>query len=62
MKKCSCSNCNKLFFYDPNLIPYQEEDDNVCRLTLYQKIMTCPHCGAEYVIDKYYKEWWDTSC
>ena len=58
MEKCTCSNCNKLFFYDPSLVPYRAQDDNVCNLTEYKKIMHCPYCGAAFLLDRYCK-WWD---
>ena len=57
MDRCTCSTCNKLFFYDPKMVPYRASDDNVCNLTLYQKIMTCPYCGTAFLLDQYYKEW-----
>jgi hypothetical protein len=57
MEKCTCSNCNKLFFYDPDLVPYRATDDNVCSLTVYEKIMTCPYCGTEFLLAEYCKEW-----
>lgn len=57
MDKSICSKCNKLFFYDYNLVPYRATDDNVAGLTLYEKIMTCPYCDTSFILHSYYKEW-----
>lgn len=57
MEHCTCSNCNKMFWYDPKLIPYRAFDDNVCNLTEYKKLMWCTYCGTRYLLDRYYKEW-----
>lgn len=57
MEKKICHKCNKRFLYDPKLVPYIACDDNVRRLTKYEKIMRCPYCGTAFVLDRYYKEW-----
>jgi hypothetical protein len=57
MENCICSECNKRFFYDLQQVPYRAKEDHVCRLTVYAKIMSCPYCGTEYLLDQYYEEW-----
>lgn len=57
MEKCTCSHCNKLFFYDPKLVPYKEVDDMISYCTYYKKIMHCPYCDAAFLLDQYYKKW-----
>lgn len=57
MKKCKCSHCNKTFIYDPDLVPYIEEDDNVCNLTEYKQILHCPYCGTRFLLHRFCREW-----
>ena len=51
MEKCACSSCNKLFFYDPKLVPYRTIDS-----VLSQKIMECPYCNTEHIVVEYDEE------
>ncbi len=56
MEKCTCPSCNKLFFFDFGQVQYRATDDDVCRVTRYQKIVTCPYCGAAFLFDQPYEE------
>ena len=57
MEKCTCSNCNKPFFYDPNLVSYQTKEFMLGHYTEYKKIVHCPYCGLALLLDRYRKPW-----